>query len=336
MVIIEDALKALTVGAADYETLEFFWTLRRLTKTSGSSLLLTLAQQVEFARRFAVDYERVLPDGSLWKESPAVQRVRTMCSDYNSRLKSFGLRDYQVIKVLSPDGAASPASRRKAAFLLVWRALLIIVYVACLLPMALLCLPMTLVTRSVARCKTREAVQASSVKIYGRDVAATWKLMVAIVLAPSLWLTYTAAAAAFAGLELKRPWTVEVPLLVFFFFPLVGYGAILAAERLTLIARSMPPLVALLLHPSYAQELLDLRNGLVDAMQGLVDANGWQVRAPERSVSLSCGSSVDLEELERIHTEATPRPSQPGRRNSRAAIEGFAAPSHRVLGGLHE
>ena len=57
---------------------------------------LSRAPQVEFARRFAVDYERVLPDGTLWKETPAVQRVRTMCSDYNSRLKSFGLRDYQA------------------------------------------------------------------------------------------------------------------------------------------------------------------------------------------------------------------------------------------------
>ena len=44
----------------------------------------------------------------------------------------------------------------------------------------------------------------------GRDVSATWKLLVAIVLAPALWLSYTAAAAAIAGLEMQRPWTVEV------------------------------------------------------------------------------------------------------------------------------
>ena len=47
-------------------------------------------------------------------------------------------------------------------------------------------------------------------KIYGRDVSATWKLLVAIVLAPTLWLCYTAAAASIAAMELRRPWTVEV------------------------------------------------------------------------------------------------------------------------------
>ena len=38
-------VKALTVAAPDYETLEFFWTLRRLTKTNAEGQL-TLEQQV--------------------------------------------------------------------------------------------------------------------------------------------------------------------------------------------------------------------------------------------------------------------------------------------------
>jgi len=286
---------------------------------------------VEFAKRFQIDYERTLPNGTKWKDTPAVQRVRIMCQKYNSKLKDFGMRDYQVIKVIAADGAASLASRNKAVALLVWRTMLAVVYIACLLPMAVLCLPMTVVTRTVAHFKTRQAVQASSVKIYGRDVSATWKLLVAVVLAPALWLTYTAVAATMASLELKRPWTVEVPLLVFFFLPLVGYGGILAGERLSLIVRSMPPLLMLLLQPSYAQELLDLREGLVEAMQGLVDDNGWRVQDYQRPVAVSCGSSVDLEELERIHSEATPRPSH----RSSVGASGYITHSHRVLGGLH-
>lgn len=145
-------------------------------------------------------------------------------------------------------------SRARAALLLSWRSLLVLVYVACLLPMALLCLPMTLITRSVAHLKVatppsfllllipnlphppplprpasplspcvlpehrpevacaqaRQAVKSSSVKIYGRDVSATWKLLVAVILAPALWLLYTAAAASLAAMQLRRPWTVEV------------------------------------------------------------------------------------------------------------------------------
>ncbi|KAL1508277.1 hypothetical protein AB1Y20_004392 [Prymnesium parvum] len=305
MAMVEDALKALTVAAPDYDTLQFFWTLRRLTKSSAHGQL-TLAQQVEFTRRFSVDYESVLPDGTKWKDTHEVRRVRTMCNEYNARLKAFGLRDYQVIKVLS-----SP-SLSKAGLLLGWRVMLLVVYVACLLPMGILCLPLTIITRTVAHCKAKQAVLSSSVKIRGHDVSATWKLLVAIVLAPTMWLLYTAAAASLAAAHLSRPWTVEVPLLVFFFWPVVGYGAILAGERVIFLSRSLPPLLMLLLRPSYAQELLELREGLVLAMQGLVDDNGWRVVGePTRpAAEPTADPSVDIDELERIHAEAaTPRPS---------------------------
>ena len=35
MEMLTSSLEALTTNAADYETLEFFWTLRRLTKKGG-------------------------------------------------------------------------------------------------------------------------------------------------------------------------------------------------------------------------------------------------------------------------------------------------------------
>jgi glycerol-3-phosphate O-acyltransferase/dihydroxyacetone phosphate acyltransferase len=46
-------------------------------------------------------------------------------------------------------------------------------------------------TRLVSASKARQAVVKSSVKIHGRDVAATWKVLVALVLLPVLWVTYT-------------------------------------------------------------------------------------------------------------------------------------------------
>ena len=63
---------------------------------SVPSHAVTCNRQVEFARRFSVDYDRDLPDGSKWKDTPEVVRVRAMCHEYNTRLKDFGLRDYQV------------------------------------------------------------------------------------------------------------------------------------------------------------------------------------------------------------------------------------------------
>ena len=55
MELIESALSAVTTSAPDYETLEFFWTLRRLTQKRSEPL--SLGQQVAFARRFAVGYD---------------------------------------------------------------------------------------------------------------------------------------------------------------------------------------------------------------------------------------------------------------------------------------
>ena len=57
--------------------------------------------------------------------------------------------------------------------------------------MTILSLPIVVVARTVAAMKARQAVSKSSVKISGRDVAATWKVLVALGLVPILWFVYT-------------------------------------------------------------------------------------------------------------------------------------------------
>lgn len=321
MGLVTGALSALTVAAPDYETLEFFWTLRRLVKTSATEdrATLTLPQQVEFARRFSVGYERVLPDGTKWKDTVPVVRARRMVAEYNARLKDFGLRDYQVARVFVY------VTRRGALALLLWRSLLVVVYAVALLPMALLCFPITCITRLVSRQKASAAAKASAVKIHGRDVAATWKVLIALVLAPVLWLAWTAASAAVAGATLQRPWRVETPLLVFFFLPIVSYLGILAGERIVMTVRSVPPLLMTLAVPSRAKELAEQRQALKQALEGLVDESGWRVedyiaplgRPLSREGEMSAQSRLELEELEGIDSAVSPRASSKTR--------GFAA-----------
>ena len=98
---VEAALGTVTISAADYETLEFFWTLRRLTSNDqrehdAGSKLMSLERQVAFVRSFGRGYDRLLADGTPFKESPRVQHVRSLCRDYNKQLKAMGMRDYQV------------------------------------------------------------------------------------------------------------------------------------------------------------------------------------------------------------------------------------------------
>ena len=105
----------VTVSAPDDETLEFFWTLRRLVRTSHGPM--SLDEQTELARRFSLGYERIMPDGRKWKDTERVQRVMELTSHYNARLKSLGLRDYQVAHVMAHLSRFNAAALRRLLLL---------------------------------------------------------------------------------------------------------------------------------------------------------------------------------------------------------------------------
>lgn len=52
-------------------------------------------------------------------------------------------------------------------------------------------LPVAIVARVISNKKAKEALAASTVKIAGRDVLATWKVLVALGLMPVLYFTYS-------------------------------------------------------------------------------------------------------------------------------------------------
>ena len=76
-----------------------------------------------------------------------------------------------------------------------------------------------------------EALAASQVKIAGRDVLATWKILVALGVTPVLYLFYAILAtvvATKAGVPLRwRTWT---PFIVLMILPMIGYAALKFGE----------------------------------------------------------------------------------------------------------
>ena len=131
----------------------------------------------------------------------------------------------------------------------------------------------------MAAFKASQALAKSKVKIYGRDVAATWKVLVALVLVPVLWGLYTYLSGSIAlhvahlSLEMQR----ETMLLVFFFLPLLAYVYILISEQMLVVARSLLPLLMLALRPGDATKLGEQREQLRQAMRELVDEDfGWK------------------------------------------------------------
>ena len=274
MRMVNTALSALTISAPDYETLEFFWTLRRLVKTTAGPL--SLDDQTELARRFASGYDRLLPDGRRWKDTARVQVVRKLTSEYNGRLKNLGLRDYQVAHVMTH------LSRPRAATRFLGRVVMLLAAGVLWLPITLLGLPLLLLPRIVSAFKSSQALRKSKVKIYGRDVAATWKVLVALVLVPVLWgfYTYLSGSVANLALHLSLDMQRETMLVVFFLLPLLSYLYILMSEQMLMVARSLLPLLMLALRPGDAHELTEQREQLRLAMHELVDEDfGWKEEA---------------------------------------------------------
>lgn len=77
-----------------------------------------------------------------------------------------------------------------------------------------------------------EALAGSTVKISGRDVLATWKLLVGLVLIPTLYGIYTLIVF---GLCLQRdwPWKVKIglPLATWNMLPFISYASMRFGEN---------------------------------------------------------------------------------------------------------
>ena len=185
---VKQALSTVTVEAEDKDALELFWMLRRLYVPKEEGSRLTMDEKIALSRGFAAGYEHV-------KDDPAVQAMMRHARQYNEGLKAWGIKDHQVATV-GDQASRNLLSVSYTLYLLTTRCLLLAVYVAVSVPGLLLASPCIVITRYVAYKKAAAAVRGSTVKKTGLDVAATWKVLVAIVLVPVLHITYTSVAYA--------------------------------------------------------------------------------------------------------------------------------------------
>ncbi|KAG0047558.1 hypothetical protein BGZ83_007412 [Gryganskiella cystojenkinii] len=178
---IYDALKNVTLNAPDYETLMVIQAARRLYKPTHRKL--QISQVVELNRRFVAGYLH-------FKDNPKVIETKDKVMHYNTQLRYHGLRDHQV---------NIRTTRRHAIGVLLARLAKIVFWGVLALPGTLMNLPVAIVARVISNKKAKEALAASTVKIAGRDVLATWKLLVALGLMPILYFSYSVLVFLFGG-----------------------------------------------------------------------------------------------------------------------------------------
>ncbi|KAF8797994.1 glycerol-3-phosphate O-acyltransferase [Phlegmacium glaucopus] len=284
--LVYDALKTVTIRAPDYDTLMLIQAVRRLYKTPGQHL--TLGQVVELNRRLLEGYVH-------FQNEPQVQKLRKDVLKYNRLVRDLGLRDHQVPR-------AQKASW-KTLGLLAYRICLLLIWTLLALPGTILNGPMFILASIISRRKAKEALAASVVKIAGRDVLATWKVLIALGVTPVLYALYAILATVVAT-RANAPvkWRILTPLLVIISLPFMNYAALKFGEAGMDVLKSLPPLIVALIpgQQRSLDKLKTMRVQLSNEVASLInhfgpqlyeDFNESRILVPSASAPPSSGTS---------------------------------------------
>lgn len=174
---IQDALAAVTQQAPDYETLALVQATRRLYRPLRMKLPLPVA--VEINRRLMAGYTQ-------FQNEPQVVKLKQAVLDYNQKLNALKIKDHQV-----EWGNAKQKPPWLALLTLLYRCGKLLTLGVATLPSLALFWPIFITTKIISTRNQRAALAASVVKLKGRDVVSTWKILVAMGLAPMLYCWYT-------------------------------------------------------------------------------------------------------------------------------------------------
>lgn len=221
--------------------------VRRLYNPKGKKLPLPVV--VELNRRLVKGYTR-------YRDDPRIVRLKKNVIHYNKDLLALNVRDHQL--------EYAKLSWYKVIWYLLYRTTKILLFAAGVLPGLILFAPIFIAGKLISIRKSREALAASTVKIQARDVVATWKLLVAVALAPAFYIwdiilliiwTWYNRVQGFVP-EWVPLWTI-VPLGMIL-FPSMCIAALRFGEIGMDIVKSLRPLV-LALNPGTSNSLYKLR-----------------------------------------------------------------------------
>lgn len=221
--------------------------VRRLYKPTHKKLPLPTI--VEWNRRLVKGYTQ-------YKDDPRIVNLKKSVLAYNKQLWLLNVRDHQV--------EYAQFSIPKVILTLIYRLGKLGVMAIGTLPGLVLFSPVFIASKLISIKKSREALAASTVKLQGRDVIATWKLLVAMALAPSLYAIYTVILTWWTYKNRVQGYVPDwVPLWLIFisgwvFCTAITFAALRFGETGMDVFKSLRPLV-LCLNPTSANTLVKLR-----------------------------------------------------------------------------
>lgn len=204
---------------------------------------------VELNRRLVKGYTR-------YKDDARVISVKKNVMDYHKQLMALNVRDHQL--------EYAKLSVVQVVPTIIYRLGKLILLTAAVLPGTILFAPVFIAGKVISIRKAREALAASTVKIQARDVIATWKILVALALAPTLYTYYTVIITFWTYYNRIQGCVPEwIPLkaivpISYVFFALLSFSALRFGEIGMDIAKSLRPLI-LSLNPTSSNTLVRLR-----------------------------------------------------------------------------
>ncbi|KAK7203681.1 hypothetical protein BZA70DRAFT_297005 [Myxozyma melibiosi] len=242
--MVQSALLAVTVTSPDYDTMMVIQAARRLYKPLHKKFPISLT--IEMNRRLIVGYTH-------YKNDPRIIHLREGVTRYNQNLRHLGILDHQVEYATMSTGVI--------AVKLIYRSLKLSILLLGALPGAILFAPVFIATKKISKAKAAQALKASTVKVQARDVIATWKILVALGLAPALYWVYALLATWITWKYNLVPQFRPIWLVTLFFlilFPMITYAALRIGEIGMDIFKSLKPLVTCL-NPNKTTSLAKLR-----------------------------------------------------------------------------
>jgi len=320
--MVHSSLSAVTVSTPDYDTLMVIQAARRLYNPTGKKLPLPVV--VELNRRLAMGYEK-------YKEDPRIIKLKESVTNYNRQLRYLNIRDHQV--------EYGNMSWPIVVFIFFYRLIKLIILSAGVLPGLILFAPIFIATKYISHQKAKTALAGSSVKIQGKDVIATWKLLVSMALAPILYGTYTFITMYWVYLDRLGGRVPEWVSLWMVFcagwvvFPSITFAALRFGEVGMDILKSLRPL-ALCMSPSSSYSISQLRERRAELsaqVTDIINAIGPEMFPDFEHTRLvfdaySRGVSNDVSNAFINHTGSAPSSPAHSRNQSGASSPGPVSP----------
>ncbi|CAN3355781.1 glycerol-3-phosphate O-acyltransferase 1 [Diutina catenulata] len=237
------AMKEVVVTCKDYDTLVALQAARRLfTSASRSSIPLPLV--VEMNRRLVRGYEE-------HADEEDVKLLKKNVIAYNKKLMQLGLHDHQV-------DSLTVHNKPKIFLKLIGRFTRFVTFAALCMPGTIMFSPVFIIAKIISRKKAREALANSTVKIKAYDVVASWKVMVALGIAPILYVFYSVVGIWVMDRYHLAQWMPLIPKFIvsYLFAILITYSSLRFGEVGVDYYKSLAPMFVSLVSSSFNSKLI--------------------------------------------------------------------------------